>query len=244
MISDTIGQTCYYKCEICKVVTDSSEVLLKHYEVKHQVPLTGEDHMLLSPGDINQRNAADGSQDEGTVVLETVQSEALASESAVDTQESLNDANADLEGRVQVTDNGIAVYQNGSSVPTIRKRKQRSGFGRQKMASRWAMKNQKSRQESIKSNLELTNNNVSKDVGDFAFILMTETVKGSSFTYGRTWFKCLHCKFKTAGKLCMIRHMKDKHSDELEIHQNLEVKDTGQDENHKVAISLVILLLF
>lgn len=73
---------------------------------------------------------------------------------------------------------------------------------------------------------------------DFNFILQTEMVKGSSFTYGKTWFKCLHCDFKTNAKVSMTKHMQEVHLDLLELHQNLDVKDiTGNDKRTVMKMS-------
>lgn len=50
---------------------------------------------------------------------------------------------------------------------------------------------------------------------DFSFILVTNVVRGSSFTYGKQSFKCLHCMYKTHWKNSMTKHMRDRHLDIL-----------------------------
>ena len=50
---------------------------------------------------------------------------------------------------------------------------------------------------------------------DFSFILVTNVVRGSSFTYGKQSFKCLHCMYKTHWKNSITKHMRDRHLDIL-----------------------------
>ena len=73
---------------------------------------------------------------------------------------------------------------------------------------------------------------------DFNFILQTEMVKGSTFTYGKTWFKCLHCAFKTSTKMMIAKHMQEDHVNLIDPHQGLELKDiTGNDKRKIMKMS-------
>ncbi len=72
------------------------------------------------------------------------------------------------------------------------------------------------------------------DIPDFSFILITEMVKGSTFAYGKTWFKCLHCEYKTTGKIAIAKHMNDKHKDMLQLHQSFDIKENLQNDKKKV----------
>ena len=62
---------------------------------------------------------------------------------------------------------------------------------------------------------------------DFNFVLLTESIKGNAFSYGRTWCKCLHCDYKTRSKNLLISHMTSKHRDLLELHASLTVDDSS-----------------
>lgn len=69
---------------------------------------------------------------------------------------------------------------------------------------------------------------------DFYFILMTNMHKGSSFSYGKHCFKCLHCDYKTCWKNTLCRHMKSSHEDIMKIHKCIETKSVITDENQKL----------
>ena len=69
---------------------------------------------------------------------------------------------------------------------------------------------------------------------DFNFILQTEMVKGSTFTYGKTWFKCLHCDFKTNAKITITKHMQEVHVDLIDLHANMDIKDIMGGDKRKV----------
>ena len=59
-------------------------------------------------------------------------------------------------------------------------------------------------------------------------------VKGHSFQYGRSSFKCLHCQYKTYSKQSIGKHMRDKHEDLLAINQSISIKDQVSVDNQRI----------
>ncbi|XP_035680317.1 zinc finger protein 660-like [Branchiostoma floridae] len=70
--------------------------------------------------------------------------------------------------------------------------------------------------------------------GDFNFVLITETIKGSTFEYGKIAFKCLYCDFKGFSKSAIVLHMQDRHQDVLNGDQNVQPKEVVNSKNAKV----------
>ena len=60
---------------------------------------------------------------------------------------------------------------------------------------------------------------------DFYFLLGTVSIQGNSMTYERTEFRCLHCKFSTAWRPSLVKHMKGVHKEILDIHSVLEMRN-------------------
>uniref|UniRef100_A0A2C9JIK3 C2H2-type domain-containing protein n=1 Tax=Biomphalaria glabrata TaxID=6526 RepID=A0A2C9JIK3_BIOGL len=60
---------------------------------------------------------------------------------------------------------------------------------------------------------------------DFYFLLGNMDIKGSSLTYQRTEFRCLHCSFSTAWRPSLVKHMKQAHKDNIEIHSILDIRN-------------------
>ena len=73
-----------------------------------------------------------------------------------------------------------------------------------------------------------------KEYKDFTFIYSTETIKGAKLTFTRSWFKCLHCDFKTRMKRCLVKHMGERHAETFAaVHDNMEVKGEPEYNVHQ-----------
>lgn len=71
-------------------------------------------------------------------------------------------------------------------------------------------------------------------VDDFHFILLTDVVEGSSLTYGKQAFRCLHCEYQSSWKNGLCRHMREEHPDTLSLHQAIQIKTAHTDSNRTV----------
>ncbi|OWF52563.1 oocyte zinc finger protein XlCOF29-like [Mizuhopecten yessoensis] len=69
---------------------------------------------------------------------------------------------------------------------------------------------------------------------DFHFILLTDLVEGSSITYGKQAFRCLHCEFQSCWKSGLCRHMREEHPETLSLHQAIQIKTAHTDSNRTV----------
>ncbi|XP_077982840.1 uncharacterized protein LOC144437708 [Glandiceps talaboti] len=78
-----------------------------------------------------------------------------------------------------------------------------------------------------------------EDVCDFQFILVTEKVKGTKFDYGKTAFKCLHCSFKCQSKTVLVKHMTNKHSDQLDHATSVDRDATTMPANENERLVLM-----
>ncbi|XP_076449716.1 uncharacterized protein LOC143286057 [Babylonia areolata] len=58
---------------------------------------------------------------------------------------------------------------------------------------------------------------------DFFFVLLTNHVKRKSVSYNKQSFRCFHCQYKTFWRRALVKHMRDTHSDNLDIHQCIAV---------------------
>ena len=60
---------------------------------------------------------------------------------------------------------------------------------------------------------------------DFYFLLGSIGMKRNSITLERSEFRCLHCRFSTAWRPSLVKHMKRVHGEILDIHPLLEIRN-------------------
>ena len=78
---------------------------------------------------------------------------------------------------------------------------------------------------------------------DFLFVLLRTNIKGTSLNYIRQGFKCFHCDFKSSWRRALIKHMRDKHADNLAIHQCIAVHKSEKLRDQQVRVCSSILIL-
>lgn len=76
-------------------------------------------------------------------------------------------------------------------------------------------------------NREVQNPTISKpkEEIDFHFLLGTTVINGSSMTYNRVEFRCLHCSFACAWRPSLVKHIMAAHKEALDFHKILEMKN-------------------
>ncbi len=74
---------------------------------------------------------------------------------------------------------------------------------------------------------------------DFTFILKTDAVQKKSLSYNKISFQCFHCKYKTASKTALGKHMDKIHPSVFDVHKDLDIKHTvtsSANENTKLEV--------
>ncbi len=74
---------------------------------------------------------------------------------------------------------------------------------------------------------------------DFTFILKTDSIQKRNFTYNKISFQCFHCKYKTASKTALGKHMDKIHPSVFDVHKDLDIKHTVTSvasENSKIEV--------
>lgn len=69
---------------------------------------------------------------------------------------------------------------------------------------------------------------------DFHFILYNDLVTGKSINYKKQTFKCIHCIFWCRSKVRLCRHMKEYHSEQMSLHQDIQIKPVYSNTDHMV----------
>lgn len=99
--------------------------------------------------------------------------------------------------------------------------------------------------DAVSSPAERLNESASQDDPDtdFLFVLLRTNIKGASLNYIRQGFKCFHCDFKSSWRRALIKHMRDKHADNLAIHRCIAVHKSEKLRDQQVSVCSSVLIL-
>ena len=205
-VSDSIGMN-VFKCELCKMVFADQPTLLTHYQAHHQL-----DFMLAVR--------------------------------RCETEDMLKSPTPPPPPPPP-TSQPIKIPTQAAAVPSPPTKPTQSSSSKRRKSVQKERKDTEEEehiQHSIKQEHVVDEGSQSEaeskalDNQDFAFILSTETIKGAKLTFTRSWFKCLHCDFKSRMKRCLLKHMQERHVETFaSVHDNLEVKtDEGYNLDQKV----------
>ena len=204
-LSDTTRNNQHY-CELCKELLTTQELLISHYRDHHKVT-----DFAANLNTADNLPNLDLSSDNGHMPS-LIQSETLSAE--VEPVEENHSASQIEEPTVTQS---IGKSKRNDEAVNSKKAQVTRRRGR-------ALSRQRARHQSMNGGAAL-NTNTNEDE-DFNFILVTDMVKGPSFSYGKTSFKCLHCDYKAVYKNALKRHMNERHKDMFGMNQEQEIPES------------------
>ena len=181
-----------YRCELCKSIVSSCDLLKQHYETDHSVT------SLSVIQDIQDQPV--GGIKKAASVRRVVQSNGVS-------EKTVSDA--------------IVVFEaSDKNALSSCEEDERSYKGFRSDTAEGFLKTDADEREIVTGDATTSFIKTEQDETDFNFIFQTEHVKTSRLSYARCWLSCMHCDYRTRKHTLLTDHMLSEHDSLLALHRN------------------------